>query len=272
MPAIKSLIASSALIALIWGLSADTATAARRHADHANPNCAQDLTLASAHIARVTDGDTVVLTDNRRVRLIGINTLEMNEPHSEHRQAASAAKNALIALLPANEPVLLYIGEESHDRHQRLLAHVIRKSDHLAVAPVLLAKGHAMQSAVAPNTRCADYFAALEQAARQQKLGVWQLANSLTTKALSTTKQSRGFKLITGTVTHVRTQTRHTQLMLDDRVAVLLRPALAAQFDNQQNLPMLMGRKVEVRGWLNRKKNNIRLWLQHTANLRTLDE
>jgi len=238
----------------------------------AKPDCAEQLHMESGNIERITDGDTVVLTDNRRVRLIGINTLELNEPNDAHRKAAIDAKEALAAMLPDNEPVILYVGAESHDRHNRLLAHVVRKSDHLAVAPALISQGHAIQSAVAPNTICAEYFATLERSARNQSLGVWRLASSLTTPAESISKKSRGFKIISGTVTNVRTETKRTKLMLDDRVAVLVRPELVGQFENKRTLQQLIGRTVEVRGWLSRQKNQTRLWLQHPANLGLLDE
>lgn len=267
----RVLSASGTLFALLLVLSpAASANETTKGLD--SPNCEAQLQVETATIERITDGDTVVLSDNRRVRLIGINTPELNEPDKQLQQAAVDARNTLQTLLPDNEPVLLYVGRESNDRHGRLLAHVVRQADQLAVAPVLLKQGQALHSAVAPNTLCATHFAKLENAARTQKIGVWQFANMLRTKAANMSSQSRGFKLITGTITQVQTKPRHTQLTLDNRLAVLVRKELASQLEKAGTLRQLLGQPVEVRGWLSGKKNNTRLWLQHSANLRQLAE
>ena len=265
-----ALVVTSVLVALLSGLPSSNASAWQTTT--AGPDCANTLSVESGTIARISDGDTVVLADDRRVRLIGINTLELNDPKRTHQQAAVRAKDALSELLPTNEPVLLFVGEDSHDRHNRLLAHVVRQSDKLAVASMLLEQGHAMQSAVAPNTRCADFFTAVERKARQLKLGVWQNVESLNTSAASIGKKSRGFKLITGTVTNVRDNPNQIAFTLDDRMTVMVRTELIDLFKTNHPLQTLLGKKVEVRGWLNRKKNNTQLWLQHLSNLQFVGE
>jgi len=266
------LITPSAVLALLLGVS--TATAANWPVGESdNPDCADPLAVETATIQRITDGDTVVLTDNRRVRLIGINTPELNDADEQLRKAALAAQNTLQSLLPDNEPVLLYTGTESHDRHNRLLAHVVRKADQLAVAAVLLKQGHAMHIAVAPNNLCATHFARLETIARTQQLGLWKIGEDVhSTKAASISKKSRGFKLITGTVTQVQTGTKHTQLLIDDNFALKVRKKLANKLNSDGALLALIGKQVEIRGWLSGRKNKKSLWLQHPANLRQLVE
>ncbi len=55
-----------------------------------------DASLAqNVTVARVTDGDTVVLDDERRVRLIGFNTLELNTPDEQDKAMALLARQAL---------------------------------------------------------------------------------------------------------------------------------------------------------------------------------
>ena len=241
----------------------------QRHPGSAD--CFKDLIVDTGRIKRITDGDTVVLQDSRRVRLIGINTLELNDPNRQLRDLAVNAQQALTALVSPGEPVLLYVGNESHDRHKRVLAHVVRASDKLAVSQVLLEQGHAMQSAVAPNTLCADFFRTLETSARENDYGLWQSDSLLSTAAPSINKKSRGFKLITGTVSHVKKQARHTQLILDNRFTIRVRSELANALDKTQALHNLKGQTVEIRGWLSRSKSRTQLWLQHPANLRILE-
>ena len=238
----------------------------------AGPECKSQLDVESGRVLRISDGDTIVLSDNRKVRLIGINTLELNEPERKHRSVAENAKNALSQWLPAGESVLLHVGSESHDRHNRLLAHVVRQSDQLAVAHALLEQGYAFQSAVAPNTKCAGYFAQLENVARKHHRGIWQMTTSLSTPAASIGRKSRGFKFINGTVTKIHVTNKHTILTLDNRLPVMVRGKLADALQANNLLQQLGGKKVEVRGWLSRRQNRVRLWLQHPANLRVMAE
>jgi len=208
------------------------ATAAHKSASAASQaqSCFGELQQERARIQRVSDGDTVVLSDKRRVRLIGINTAELNAQDTRLRRAAELATERLENLLPPNEPVVLFIGAEPRDRHGRVLAHVVRKKDGLAVAPLLLREGLAVQSAVAPNTRCATDFAALEQQAVNDKLGEWGKLALLGKRARDFTGNERGFHLVTGTVTHTSSKKRFTEVILDGTFRLQLRPALARLF------------------------------------------
>lgn len=236
-------------------------------ADVVRPGCMQALTTERATIARVTDGDTVVLTDQRRVRLIGINSAELNAKNPTLRKAAQQATDALENWLPSGQPVVLYLGDEPHDRHGRVLAHVVRESDNLAVAHLMVKQGLAVQSAVAPTTRCTDDFEKLEQQAIKADLGLWTMRNLMSTSAKNLTTRNAGFKLINGLVTSVNSQPHRTELFLDKHLQLLVRPALAKQL----SLKKLSGQRIEVRGWVSRRKGQPYLWLQHAANLTTLD-
>lgn len=232
-----------------------------------NPNCLSGLVTELAQIERVTDGDTVVLTDQRRVRLIGINAAELNAPNKKLRQSAQAATDTLKSWLPPGEPVKMYLGTESHDRHGRLLAHVTRHSDNLAVAQRLVQKGLAAQSAVAPNIRCTEHFAELEATAQQAKAGIWAIRDLISVNAADLQSNKHlGFKLVFGTVTSVKIQKRFSEIVIDERLRLLVRPTLA----KQMSLNALKGQRIEVRGWVSRRKNQVFLWLQHPANLTRL--
>jgi len=127
---------------LFMALAACADTGSQPHADTVVwPYCMSELLKERATIERVTDGDTVVLTDQRRVRLIGINAAELNARHPKLKKAAQQATDKLKAWLPRGESVVLYLGDEAHDRHGRVLAHVVRASDGLAVAQLLVQNG-----------------------------------------------------------------------------------------------------------------------------------
>ena len=235
--------------------------------DVIRPSCLSGLLTEHAIIERVTDGDTVVLADQRRVRLIGINAAELHAQSPQLKNAASKATDKLRAWLPHAEPVKLFLGDQHTDRHGRLLAHVIRASDGLAVAQMLVKSGLAVQSAVAPTTRCALSFVKLENQAIAANLGLWTVRDLMSVSATKMKPDDHGFKLISGTVTNVKSRQRFTNIILDNQLQIKVRPTLARTL----SLQTLVGQSVEVRGWLSHKKNGPFLWLQHEANLSILE-
>lgn len=231
------------------------------------PDCISGLSTERATIERITDGDTVVLTDQRRVRLIGINAAELNAQNTKLKDLAQQATDKLESWLPHGEPVILHIGDEPYDRHGRVLAHVIRASDGLAVAHWMVQRGLAVQSAVAPTTRCTLNFEALEKQAVTANLGLWKIRDLMSISAKKLNARNHGFKLISGTVTSVKSRKRYVEFFVENQLRVKVRPKLA----KQMSLQSLIGQKVEVRGWLSHKNNQVFLWLQHAANLSLLD-
>lgn len=229
-------------------------------------DCFNELTRESATIERVSDGDTVVLGDQRKVRLIGINSPELNASHPTLKSHARDAAKQLELWLPRDDSVWLYIGTERYDRHGRTLAHVVRTRDNLAVAPQLLREGLAAQSAVKPNTLCAEHFAALENKAADKKLGLWKDQKLFSISAIDANRNTAGFKLVTGIVSHVKNKKRYSEIRFDNSFSVRVRKKLASKL----SLDDLPGQAIEVRGWVAKQKNKPYFWLQHNANLRRL--
>ncbi|MCY4023336.1 MAG: thermonuclease family protein [Anaerolineaceae bacterium] len=113
-----------------------------------------------ARVLRVIDGDTIEVSlnrRNRRVRYIGINTPERDEPCSN---AATAANRRLVG----GRDVTLVRGAEETDRYGRLLRYIY--ADGVFVNEVLVRDGFAENFVWEPNTRFADRFRALEAEAR----------------------------------------------------------------------------------------------------------
>jgi len=113
-----------------------------------------------ARVLRVIDGDTIEVAlnrRNRRVRYIGINTPERDEPCSN---AATAANRRLVG----GRDVTLVRGAEETDRYGRLLRYIY--ADGIFVNEALVREGFAENFVWEPNTRFADHFRALEAEAR----------------------------------------------------------------------------------------------------------
>ena len=125
-------------------------------------------------IDRVTDGDTVVLNNGRRVRLVQIDTPEVFFGVECYGRAASRRTKTL---LPAGTRVRLQVepATDRVDQYGRLLRYVVRASDGLNVNVRLVTVG-----AAAPyfyDNRRGTYANLLEaraKRARAKKLGLWR--------------------------------------------------------------------------------------------------
>ncbi|MEX2032462.1 MAG: thermonuclease family protein [Dehalococcoidia bacterium] len=124
-------------------------------------------------IDHVTDGDTVVLTNGQRVRLVQIDTPEVYFGAECYGPQASAIARRL---LPPGAPVRLTAepATDRVDQYGRLLRYVIRARDGLNVNLRLVAIG-----AAAPyfydgrRGRYAARLEALAKRARRLHLGLW---------------------------------------------------------------------------------------------------
>ena len=154
--------------------------------------CLDNTPETQVAVAKVTDGDTVVLTDGRRVSLIGVNTLELSSPSPKDKQWAEAAKEELEELIRSNS-VTLVAGYEQFDRHGRTLAH-LKFQDGRSVAEVLINQGLGLAITVGQNQRCALEFEESEQRARQAKLGIWKKPGNWFNSKKTMTGRERGFQ------------------------------------------------------------------------------
>jgi micrococcal nuclease len=121
-------------------------------------------------VVAVVDGDTIVVAGVGAVRYIGIDTPELHHPRKPLQRMARAALRANRELV-AGRRVRLVFGRETHDVYGRTLAYVY-VGDTMINAE-LVRRGLAHTLPIAPNTRHAAAFAALERSARRLGLGLW---------------------------------------------------------------------------------------------------
>jgi len=118
-----------------------------------------------ARVTRVIDGDTIDVTidgTGYRVRYIGINTPERDEPcYSE----ATAANRALVE----GRTVTLVRDQSETDRFGRLLRYIY--VDNINVNAQLVAQGWAEAVEYPPDTAQTAFFRELERRARAANLG-----------------------------------------------------------------------------------------------------
>ncbi|MEO8296140.1 MAG: thermonuclease family protein [Gemmatimonadota bacterium] len=118
-------------------------------------------------IDRPVDGDTFYCVGGEKVRLIGMDSPELNQGALGQR-----SKAALSAMIPPGTEVRLERDVSRHDRYGRTLAYVWR--DSVLINELMVREGWAVQYTVPPDVRHVDRFRAAERLARQEKAGLWR--------------------------------------------------------------------------------------------------
>lgn len=235
-------------------------------------NCPVDHVDETARVTSVTDGDTLRLSDNRRVRIIGINTPELSHQGRPTEPFADEARELLQKLIRSSDNrVQLRLGDEPQDHYGRLLAHVFLANGDSVEAKILTA-GLATRVAIPPNVWGQNCFVQAENEARQAGRGIWaQSAYRNPIEARNLPTDVTGHILLQGRVERVG-GSRHAQwINLDGGVALKIDYDLLPYFANI-DLNKLVGKRIEARGWLTRPGGKSpRIRLTHPTMLRVLN-
>jgi micrococcal nuclease len=145
-----------------------------------SPLAVLSLTLAAASLAcassqqreagcvvlRVADGDTFSCRDGRKVRLIGIDSPEREQP-----PFGGKAQQALRHMLPPGSAVRLEYDVAPTDQYGRVLAYVWL--DSALVNEAMIRDGWAVLYTVPPNVKYAERLGRAQSEARAQGTGLW---------------------------------------------------------------------------------------------------
>jgi endonuclease YncB( thermonuclease family) len=235
-------------------------------ADGQAAGCLADKISERVTVVRVYDGDTVKLTDGRRVRLIGINTPELGRERKATQPFAAEARRVLQTLLDrSNRTLLLQYGQEHHDHYGRLLAHVFLDNGE-NVAVHLLQKGLATALVVPPNTWAVDCYRQQEDAARIERRGIWGDRRYQSRDSNSLPLATRDFSIVHGQVTRVKHSGGTLWIELQGPLAIRIgrkdRVNFPAGFFEH-----LAGQRVEVRGWVRPRPSGLVMTVRHPAAL-----
>lgn len=135
-----------------------------------SPSPTQSVPAEIAQVRRVIDGDTIELSDGRRVRYIGMNTPETVDPRKGVECFGQEAKAANISLVEG-KTVKLEKDISETDRFGRMLRYVY--ADGIMVNEQLVRHGYATVMTFPPDVKYADRFREAERAAKQAGSGLW---------------------------------------------------------------------------------------------------
>lgn len=128
------------------------------------------LLLEKAKVINVLDGDTIVLENNQKVRLIGIDAPEKYYDGKKDDCFAKEAKEMLKQLIE-KQNVDLEIDISQTDKYDRLLRYVYL--DEVLINEFLVRQGFAKASSIPPDTKYRGGFEKAQGLAENQRLGLW---------------------------------------------------------------------------------------------------
>jgi len=142
----------------------------------------EGISFEKAVVSRVVDGDTVVLSDGRRVRFIGVDSPEStNTVEFYGREASAYTKSQL-----TGKTVYLEKDVSETDRYGRLLRYVwlslpseISDSEIRAKMynAILVLEGYAQASTYTPDVKYQEYLTRYGAEARKENKGLWNSDN-----------------------------------------------------------------------------------------------
>ncbi len=228
--------------------------------------CAPDRIFETARVRHIHDGDTVRLEDGRKLRLIGIDTPELGRDKQPAQPYAREARQALVELLrQSNRQVGLSYGRQRHDHYRRTLAHLYLP-DGRSLQAELLRQGYATAFTTPPNDRRSHCYRQAEEAARENRLGIWSLSQYQPKTLDQLNDKDRGFRRVNAQVSKVNFGNKAVWIHLGKKLRLRINNRDLPNFD-MYGLRTLNGKTIEVRGWLHPGKDHFFMALRHSDAL-----
>lgn len=212
-------------------------------------------------VAKVYDGDTIVLKNGEKVRLLGINTPEIESRYRQSEAGGQAAKKWLQDKLEQGQVFLEY-DQQKRDKYKRLLAHLFLPSgEHLNKS--LLEKGLAVLSIIPPNLRHVDDLIKAERQAQMQDLGIWSMVGYQIYPVSELSKETTtGWHRFSATPTKITESRKYIRLILDKNVDLRIKKSNLELFPK---LDSYIGHPIEIRGWASRSKEHYSILVRHPS-------
>jgi len=238
--------------------------------------------LKTARVEHVKDNGVLQLEGGELVRLIGVMPVKFlkhaRKPISKKLNALARKLVAVLRHQLEGKQITLHQNGRKRDRYDRLLAHVFGP-DGVWMQGLLLAKGLARSFSYADNHQCMKEMLALEIKARQQKKGLWAypLFQPKTARQTEPLMRKRyRFTLVEGRISQIADRRKWlflnfgTNWRKDFTIAIkkkYRRKIERGGFD----LHKLMGKRVRVRGWIERWNGPL-IKVTHMEQIELLEE
>ena len=242
-------------------------TGSEHFSDRSHPD-AKTVTIKPGYnfyrVKTVYDGDTVVLEDGRKIRLLGINTPEVQHKEKMADAGGEDAKAWLISKLQHTR-VRLVVDAEKTDKYGRTLAHLFSETkEHINLS--LVKAGLAAISIYPPNLLYVNELLAAEKKAEQDKLGIWHRPEYAVIPVNTFTEAGHpGWMRLVGKVVAIRNTPKSIYLVFSSRFEARIERKWQSLFPDVNDY---LGKTVEVRGWLNKSRKHFSLLIRHPSAIR----
>jgi endonuclease YncB( thermonuclease family) len=219
-------------------------------------------------VERVFDGDTILLSDGRKIRFLGVNTPEVAGRNKLAETGGEQAKTWLKRSLEGKK-VSLQFDVEKEDKYHRTLAYVFAE-DKRHINLELVERGLATVNIYPPNLKFLDVLLAAQSRAEKQKLGIWA-ENDYTVMAFKSINEAnyKGWKRVSGRVVALKQTDKYSYLQFSSDFEVKVENNFLPLFPN---LHSYIDKQLEVRGWINKQKQRFVLLVRHPADIKILSQ
>ncbi|MDL1866766.1 nuclease [Betaproteobacteria bacterium PRO4] len=213
-------------------------------------------------VSKVIDGDTIVLENKKRVRLLGVNAPEIENRFRPGEPGGLEAKKWLQGKLQGRSVYLEYDRQKT-DHYKRMLAHLyLPDGEHINLS--LVEKGLATVSLIPPNLLHANILIKTQQRAETKKLGIWSEKRYRPQPLTRLTEKPFGWQRYQIRVRELKRNRRFSRLIIGNNIDITIA---------NQDLPLFppletyLNKPLEVRGWVSRRKNQFSIRIQHPSAL-----
>jgi len=212
-------------------------------------------------VAKVYDGDTIVLENGERVRLLGINTPEIESRLRQGEQGGQQAKLWLQKKLQQGQVYLEY-DQQRRDKYKRLLAHCFLADDeHLNLT--IVEQGLATVTIIPPNLRYSEELISAQTQAELAQRGIWSQAKTKPRSVQQLSKaNSKGWQRYLATAKEIKYGRSYIRLILSKNIDLRIAKANLHLFPE---LETYLNKPLEVRGWASRSKQKFSILIHHPS-------
>jgi len=236
------------------------------YSDRAPPNATPvpiraEPAVGLRRVERVYDGDTVQLAGGEKVRLLGINTPEV-ERFGKPGEAGGVEAQRWLRERLSGQAVRLEADAESRDHYGRTLAYVFLDGGEF-VNRSLLERGLAFLDIHPPNLKYSEELAEAERQAEIRGLGVWARPEYTAVRAESLSDAApRVWRRITGAPIRADLRRGYRRLVFSDRFELRIAKKYLHLFSAPETW---LRRPLEVRGWVSGREGRYWINLHHPS-------